>query len=498
MKNKPILVTWFFLVVFPYMVSAQKTFTVNELKTIDQTVDSIMNLYSQYSLFSSDMETLSDEYIEGFRDLFISPSAEIVNDLDADIKKKTPAKISVNTYIEYIRKWYSKGVGVNVTVLQKIAPRFVNQKYLLSIRASKELVGFYKNQQPWKYKGEQYLTIAFDEKLTEFKIQAIDLKGGTDTCEKWRNIAKTYFGKKDCKQAKTAYNKLLDLCPSDIDAITAKIKCDSCIEANKKPVFLVLHVLPGFSGINLKSGSELESFSSKSDFNFEAGIGVEVGLVKGIKGLLSAGLLFDIATYNSTMNLGRTDYTIPDLFDYDNDKYNLICNIHSLEEMDNLMYFQIPLYIKYEYGFSPFLSLYGKLGGKAGFNLSKKYTSNGIGEYKGQYPDKFGGVILYGNDLPPEYGFGTYNLSVDSTNNFVNNINISGFVGLGIDLKLSGKLDLFLGVEYTQGVTNINSTDGQFYISQGKNSVNSLYGTSKTTTHAFGVDVGVRYKLIRY
>ena len=174
MKIKAMITSALLLLFCTGFVSAQKNFSLKELNTIYHSVDSLMEMYQQYSTFTDDMESLSDDYISGFQGLFTSPDALIINDLD--YTKKTAAKISVSKYIEYVKSWYSRGLGVTATVTEKASPRLVNNMYVMALRVSKDLSGYYKNQQMHKYKGEQYFAIEFDPGMTTFRIKGIDVK----------------------------------------------------------------------------------------------------------------------------------------------------------------------------------------------------------------------------------------------------------------------------------------------------------------------------------
>ena len=290
----------------------------------------------------------------------------------------------------------------------------------------------------------------------------------------------------------------MDLCTSDIEALSAQKKCDSCIQANKKPVSLVLHATPGTAGITLQKSDDIKSFSSESEFNLAAGIGVEVGLVRQGRGLLSAGLSLDYASYNSNLGVDLYHDTVYNRVDYDGDPYSIISEMKNLKETDHLSYLQVPLYVRYDYSFSRIIALYLKVGAKAGFTISNKYTTTGSCNYKGKYSEDYGGVILYGNDLPEGYNFGLYDVSIDATNKQVGSFDLSVFGGLGLNFAVTSKLDIFLGAEYTQGVSNISNNSGEFDLTTKKTDVSSFIGYSKATTHAFGVDIGLRFKLMKY
>jgi hypothetical protein len=168
-----------------------------------------------------------------------------------------------------------------------------------------------------------------------------------------------------------------------------------------------------------------------------------------------------------------------------------------LKEKEKLIYFEIPVFVRYSYSFTKAVSVYARLGAKFGINISKKYSSSGNGEFSGRY-DQYGHIVLYGNELG-EYGYGNQELSTDTTNTLVNLTNLSVFGGVGVTFTLSGRLELFLGADYTLGFLPISKSGGENYtVSTGHDNMYSLFGLSKATTQALAIDIGLRFKIFKY
>jgi hypothetical protein len=272
-------------------------------------------------------------------------------------------------------------------------------------------------------------------------------------------------------------------------------KCSSALE-NQKPVFLLLHFSPGMSSVKVTGNEYGTEASTSSGFGFTAGVGLEAGLVKSKSGLLSIGINLDYASYQSTSAIDVLDGQKA-LIDIDDDNYTLLYNINALEEVDNLGYFQVPVYIKYSLQLSKSVSLYGKVGASFGFNISKKYNTTGTGEFKGQYA-QYNGIILEGNELE-SYGFGVYSLDVEGTNSYVNSLNISAFAGIGVNFSISKTTDLFLGGGYSFGISNIAKSGGDNYsVSEGRNTMNSIYGMSEASINMMNLEIGVNLKIFNY
>ena len=481
-----------------FALNAQKSFSEKELKMIDRRVDSMMALYMQYSTFSSenDLNSLSDEYIEGFEELFPSAKSEIVNDLD--FEKKTPKKITVEQYIKYVKEWYPVGLISEVKNLQKTTRHYADQKNLFSVKAKKEVKGLYKNQATHKYTGDLLFTIEFNDQLTSFKIQSIDEAGGSDSCNIYRKEGDDLLNKKAYKLARDKYEKSRKYCPSDPLVLAGVKKCELLIQENQKPVFLLLHFSPGLASMNVTGNENGSAASTKSGLGYIVGIGAEVGLIKGQTGMLCIGINLDYASYKSVSSIGNINGIKSDsLQDIDNDNYLLHYKINALEETNNLSYLQVPLYVKYSLQLAKALSIYGKVGASFGINIAKKSTITGIGEYSGAYK-KYKNIILEGNELEA-YGFGKYNLDEEGTNNYVNSLNISAFAGLGIDFSLSESISLFIGADYNLGLSNIAKSGGQNYsVTEGRNAMNSIYGMSKASINMLNLQIGIKLKIFKY
>ncbi len=484
---------------------AQRTFTPAEKNTVNRKADSIIRRYEEFSQFTRDVDEgkILEEYVDGFRKLFVSPEVDVINDLD--YSKKTPTHITVSKYIEYVRQWYPAGMVVVVKIGKKNPIQsYSKNNYQIVVSTRKEMQGMYKDEHIHSPKTPLNFVIQFNDLLTSFKIAKIEDTIGNDKCKELRDIGKTYLAKKDYKKAKTAFSEALTkYCPSDEVSKMGIITADSGVEANKKPISFVIHLLPGYSMFNVTIADQgqgnISSLTSESGIVLAGGLGIEAGLFKSSAGLLSVGLTIDYGMYTNTLTTNHIDEYVPEKFvDIDNDPYNLIDTLTSLKEEDKISYLQIPLYVKYDLSVSKALSLYGKLGIKASFVLSKDYTTTvGTGTFMGEYPG-YDNIILWGNELS-DYGYGTYSdLSSTSTNSYLNSINLSALVGLGLKASLSKSIDLFLGIEYAYGFSNIANRGSGYSVYNGDDTFNSLYGASKASLSAFSLDLGINIRLTAY
>jgi hypothetical protein len=492
------------LALVPCLLPAQRVFTPSEKQTIDSRTDSIVYKYQDYATFIKDVddEKISEEYVEGFKKLFVSPDAEVINDLD--YTKKTPTRIPVSKYIEYVRKWYPGGFSVSLKIRKKNPPESAGKnQYNMVINVTKELKGVYNNDKQQYYKAPLNIVVQFNDQLSSFRILKIEDTIGSDKCRQLREMGSKYLKENDFKNARSRFAEALEkYCPSDAVSLAGIKVADSGVEANKKALNFLVHVIPGYSMFNVKVVESpqrtVNSFSSESGLVLSGGLGLELCVLKSHTGRLSVGLTFDYAQYTSTLKAEGINEQVPKMTDIDNDTVTLLHSLTGVSEKNTISYIQVPLYAKYDLAVSKALYLYGKLGVKAGLSISKNYsTTVATGDFSGLYP-QYGGIILWGNELS-EYGYGTYQtLSGSGDNGYYSTLNLSALVGVGITATLSKSVELFAGVEFDYGFSDLALTKDNYYVSGGKSTFNSLYGMTKASVSSVSVDIGINIKIFKY
>jgi hypothetical protein len=355
--------------------------------------------------------------------------------------------------------------------------------------------GNYKGEDVYTFEPELYFTIIFDNRLSSFKIANISTTTGGDSCNIFKKEAKDKFASNDCANARKSYLKAQKHCPSDPEVGKGLASCDSCIDANRKALFLVVRLLPGMGSASITPNGP--AFSSSSSFSYGGGIGTELVALQTPAIRLSAGLGFDYFVHNSSATLDST-YNGSDsrMVDRDMDTYDVEYKILSMIEKDKLSFLQIPLYAKFEYFFSPSLGVAVKIGGKYALALSKKFDlEDGSFYYEGKY-DQYGGIILY--DLE-EYGFGQFNTAfIGQENKSAKGSMVMLFGGLGLTLKLSPSLEIYLGGEYSQGLTPMSEKVNNGQITRKKDDIYSVYEAADVQLSSITGEIGIKFALFRY
>lgn len=480
-----------------------QTFTSKDIKAISQNADSLLNLYTTYSSFSKDAVTISEAYISGFKDLFAVPSTKIFNDLDP--KDETPSSIKLDTYIQYIKQWYTTGLGIDIKVTDKSVPVMQNGKGSMEIKIEKNILGLYKEQTEYRKKIDLIIDIVFDQKLKTFKIEAID---NPESKAKRKDDQKQYelaiskgnnlFGSKNYVNAKIAYEQAVQLDPRETYPSKQIQLCIKYIEqaklASRKPVYIDIHLLPSFTSAKLTGTSGSTKPGSSSKFGFGLGAGVEFAVTKSEKGMLCIGVALDYMPYKSSLTMSAYKDTVLTK-DKDGTKVILQNSIQGLNETLSLTMFEIPVYVKYKLLFSENFNMYFKAGLKIGLMIGKKYNSTANGEFMGQYPD-YNDIVLYGNELAA-YGYGTFSNIANSQSTLSNlkGMDISGFGGIGVGVNLSKSIGLHFGVNYTYGFTAMSGKTDNYKVSPNNTNLNSLTGLGSVKTSAFTIEAGLDFKL---
>jgi hypothetical protein len=483
---------------------SQKSFTSAQQKIIESKVDSVLDLYREYAGFTKDIDEdqLTEEYIQGFLNLFSSGKTVIINDLD--YTKATPPRITVDQYIEYVRDWYPGGLSIGVKTLKKDAPSFSDNKYHVVVRANKELKGLYKNQNLQIFKGEMRFVLDFNDRLSDFKISQIDDNKGSDSCNINKKTANDLLASNDFKKAKNYFLKALHWCPGDPECQAGILKAEEGIAQNLKPLYFTIHLMPGYSLLNVTPDKSLGvNFTSSSGLNYGGGLGVELAVLKNKTGMLSVGLRLEYAMYNSTIEADSISDAVKGLVDPDNDNYTLLYKVTSLSEKDQISYFQVPVFVKYDLSLSKSFAIYFKLGAKAQLAVSKNYKTTGTGVFKGMLTDSiYNNTIIYGNEISKngvDYGFGTYALDVSKSNENLNSLFFSANAGVGFTLDLSKSIGIFFGADYTMGLSDIAKSGGKnFSLSRGRDKIYSLYGYSTASLSNLQAEVGLKFRIMEY
>ena len=418
-------------------------FTSQQKEIIRNGIDKLLSDYQTYAGLTEDGEKISSSYISKFENLF-TKNIYIINDIDPE--KKLPKVISIKTYIETLQKWYIEGVSTQLSYTQIIEPVIQvkkNDEYYMSVKAKKSLAGLYMNKKVHNTLNIVYFKIVFTKSLDKFKIQAIQ-----DT----------------------------EILPPDAQKITTQ-----------KGLYLGLRLQTGPTNILYKDIYNSENLSTTGELGFNTGIEVSYFFNNNI----GLGLGFEVSTYKTILNLDNYQNSFITT-DTDGDSYERRVTSPAVEEIQELMYFDVPVCIKTRFMVSNKFGFYLNLGTKLSIPVLKNYSGQGEFTYKGFYSSY--NIELY--DLPL-YGFPS-DVQVEKSDDLdLSSISFTGFSSLGISISVSNSINLNLGANFVMGLSDISNYNiSDFQLSREAGDYYSLMqSSSKSTTKAYGFEIGVAFKV---
>lgn len=179
------------------------------------------------------------------------------------------------------------------------------------------------------------------------------------------------------------------------------------------------------------------TFFRQGGNSLEANIGV---------GYRMASATFDVESMNY-------NYSAPASADQDGNPYQRFTSISDMNQKIDLGYFNIPIYLQYQYHINKWLGVHADLGIGIGFKCTGKVGSTtGIVNSYGVYPQYDDLVIKaeYLND------FGEKSLDMAKTGESdIPGFSASVMAGAGFEFYVSGPVSIDLGIRYNAGLTNV-------------------------------------------
>lgn len=199
----------------------------------------------------------------------------------------------------------------------------------------------------------------------------------------------------------------------------------------------------GLAGMTTKSSSNAfgvdfgYTFWKKANNSLEANIGL--------------GYRMASATFN-VPNL-EYNYAAPASADEDGNSYRRYTSISDINQKIDMGYFNIPIYLQYQYRITKWLGAHAYFGFGLGFKCSGKAGStSGSADTYGVYPEYDNLVIDadYLND------FGLRNLANAKVGEAeIKSFSASIMAGAGFEFYVGGPVSIDLGVKYNAGLTNV-------------------------------------------
>ena len=238
----------------------------------------------------------------------------------------------------------------------------------------------------------------------------------------------------------------------------------------------VMSVTSGLPGLSTKSSSNTfgvdfgYTFWEKGNNSLAANIGL---------GYRTASVTFDLP--NQEYN-----YAAPASADEDGNPYQRFTSLSDVSQKVDLGYFNIPVYLQYQYRITKWLGVHVDFGFGLGFKCSDKAgITTGTTYSYGVYPEYDNLVIDadYLND------FGTRDLATAKTEKAeISGLSASILGGAGLEFYVGGPVSIDLGVRYNAGLTKVFS--GKYTIS----SMSTM--TSETAPVTYSVKEGLQVKAL--
>lgn len=237
--------------------------------------------------------------------------------------------------------------------------------------------------------------------------------------------------------------------------------------------------------MSLTSGmQEMTTKSSSNSFGVDFGYTFWKKSGNSLEANIGLGYRMASATFN--LPSMSYNYAAPASADEDGNPYQRYTNLSDVSQKVNMGYFNIPIYLQYQYRIVKWLGVHADFGFGLGFKCSDKVgaTSGSVFSY-GIYPNYDNLVIDadYLND------FGNRDLS----NAKPGKTDTSGFsasiiAGAGFEFYVAGPVSIDLGIRYNAGLTN--AFGSKYTI----NSTSSI--TAETAPVTYSVKDGLQIKAL--
>lgn len=473
--------------------------SINAFRLLNYQVIKSINAYE------NTIDLTNPEQFDEFKALFVSENSLISNDIIPDNNFNT--QITVNEYINLIKKYYSKGMLIQIRTENIGHPQMLNEtEGLIDCQLTKFVIQS-KTKCDINYQDTFFMVITyrftFDDYNNVKDIKISDIKSSKSKGKFFTLKAlQSFLGRKKSLSNgvleinKQYYNlnengelQLKNISPNSALAIThtdnnllstlfinnvgeylsknnASICDKNLIEVKfRKSHFLIETGLSYVLNSPTKHSFENLSFSNNNSNIFHLRIGYKFHITPKGKWVIKTGIAIENYSYsvNLNRNIVSNQSTDPDKSNYQ--RTNLITDINEKEE---LQYLTIPiclekqLILHHDYILS--------LGTSFAIvqNLNASYSSNANGVYSGYYPQFFG-ININQNGV---YDFGTYKLQTSdklNPNQTIYAIDLS----LGVRKLITKRWLWFAGISQRFGLSDIFENRKQ-YLSADSNRINSV------------------------
>ncbi len=235
-----------------------------------------------------------------------------------------------------------------------------------------------------------------------------------------------------------------------------------------------------------------------NNWNVSNGFGVnfEIGYLTKFNKLVGIGFGLGYSSFSTELKANPLDFNVPDT-DVDGDNYSKEISTNEITEKTKASYFDIPVFLELSNTNIDKIGFYSRFGIKISFPVSKTFTSTGLANYEGYYPQYY--VTLY--DIDDErLGF-TQSEIYEDTKMSLEPVNISAAISAGITIPVSSYFIIKLGGNANFGLMEISSQKATDYEkTKYDGNYNKLLENpnAKTSTRSYGVEVGLIYNFRLY
>lgn len=240
--------------------------------------------------------------------------------------------------------------------------------------------------------------------------------------------------------------------------------------------------------------------------------GVDFGYIFPSPGKVKFGVFMGVAYSMSSMDfsVGAREYsyqTAGGVADVDGDDYVRHYSFSNIEQSVKVSDLMIPAYLDLDFRASRAFSIYLQAGVKAYMNLSSKMDAvKAVADIWGVYP-QYGNLVLdgpWGDDTSINYNNFGKNKEINSISDTelpLKTFTVDAFGGLGVRVKLTGRILLDVGANYQYGFMQINeqaasgSEELVSYTVNGGERLGSLINShEKIYRRALNVNAGILFK----
>lgn len=462
-------------VMFSSMVSAQQSKIVEQRRVWDAALTTIED-YESYS-------TIGDEEVRySFLDLFVDENVPVFNDLLGVLEMK---QIPVGQYVELLSA-NLRNKKSNIKNIKTKSIAFENGVWRLVFSFEKiisyaDKCGIFFSSE--EFYGKAYkleASLVYDRQKKQCKIESIN--GVMDDS---KQLSHPFFAFKseDKRDSLLQYdgtkltlnsyrqmlfngelNSKLFSYPDPDMLITPMVeKCNDVslvtMKYRARKWRVKLHYDFGLGDALTLDGKDVLN-SSKSRAN---SFGLDLGFVLPSKSMFKTGIFLGVGMTQTSMDLGmvNTDYTINTNADVDGDSYIRHYQNLKINQEIKLSELNIPIYVDFEYHFSPIVSCHLDLGARLNFDMKHLVdATTGSAYVYGVYPqyddlrmDEHWGQNGFGNQ-----NYSNSNLAYDELID-VSGLTVDATGSLGLRFNIPQSPWAFeLSGSYLMGLTDIIST----------------------------------------